>query len=133
MPTGFTQDAGWQIGVSKTLAHPPSAVWEFISSEEGLALWIGPGVRLTPEKGSRYTTEEGDGEVRSYRPGDRIRLTYRPKGDDHHTTRQIAVTATPDGRAMLRFHEERLRSAEERERRREHWQRVMTRVAAALG
>jgi hypothetical protein len=35
MPTGLTKDAGWQIGVSRTLPDPPSPVWDFISGPEG--------------------------------------------------------------------------------------------------
>ncbi|MEW2035055.1 SRPBCC domain-containing protein [Streptomyces roseifaciens] len=131
MPTGLTKDAGWQIGVSRTLPHPPTAVWDFISSPEGIALWLGPGADLTPERGAPYRTAAGvTGEVRGYRPGDRIRVTHGT------TTVQVALTpATPaaDGpRTILRFHQERLASAEERDQQRAHWQGVMDRVAAAL-
>ncbi|MFE5871837.1 SRPBCC domain-containing protein [Streptomyces roseifaciens] len=131
MPTGLTKDAGWQIGVSRTLPHPAPAVWDFISSPEGIALWLGPGADLTPERGAPYRTAAGvTGEVRGYRPGDRIRVTHGT------TTVQVALTpATPaaDGpRTILRFHQDRLTSAEEREQQRAHWQGVMDRVAAAL-
>ncbi|SPF03058.1 activator of Hsp90 ATPase 1 family protein [Streptomyces sp. MA5143a] len=109
--TGLTQDAGWEIGVSRTLAQPPDTVWEFISGPRGLALWLGAGARLTPERGAPYTTDAGiGGEVRGYRPRERIRVTY---GD---TTVQVTVSA----------------AAGERERRREHWRRVLDRVADAL-
>ncbi|MDX2698491.1 SRPBCC domain-containing protein [Streptomyces ipomoeae] len=126
--TGLTKDAGWEIGVSRTLPRSPSAVWEFISGPRGLELWLGRGARFAPERGASYVTDAGvGGEVRGYRPGDRIRVTY---GD---TTVQVAVSAAAGGRAVLRFHQERMASAEERERRRAHWQRVMGRVAEELG
>ncbi|GAA2074356.1 SRPBCC domain-containing protein [Streptomyces albiaxialis] len=127
-PTGLTKDAGWQIGVSRTLPHPPSAVWEFVSGPEGLALWLGPGAELTPERGAPYRTADGvEGEVRGYRPGDRIRVTYGP------TTVQVAVSPAGDGtRAVLRLHQERMASREERERQRAHWRDVAARIAAAL-
>ncbi|MFP3988588.1 SRPBCC domain-containing protein [Streptomyces sp. E11-3] len=132
MPTGLTQDAGWQIGVSKTLPQPLSAVWEFIASPEGIALWLGEGAVLPssppPAKGTRYETADGvTGEVRGYRPGDRIRATHGA------TTVQVAVSASGSDRTVLRFHQEHLASADERERQRAHWQAVMARVAAALG
>ncbi|MFK3735895.1 SRPBCC domain-containing protein [Streptomyces sp. NPDC088090] len=128
MPTGLTQDAGWQIGVSRTLPHPAPVVWDFISGPEGIALWLGPGALLAPERGTPYRTAEGvEGEVRGYRPGDRIRVTHGT------TTVQVALAPAADGaRTMLRFHQEHLASAEERELRRAHWQRVMDQVAAAL-
>ncbi|MCX0241666.1 SRPBCC family protein [Streptomyces drozdowiczii] len=128
MPTGLTRDAGWQIGVSRTLHHPPSVVWDFISGPEGLALWLGSEAALAPERGAPYRTAAGvTGEVRGYRPMDRIRVTHGT------TTLQVAMTPAADGaRTMLRFHQEHLASAEDRERRRTHWQHVMDEVEAAL-
>ncbi|MFI2370489.1 SRPBCC domain-containing protein [Streptomyces sp. NPDC018833] len=129
MTTGLTKDAGWEIGVSRTLPLAPAAVWDFIASAEGVALWLGDGVRLPTRKGAAYETTDGiTGEVRSYRPGDRIRVTYGT------STVQVAVSAARSGNgAVLRFHQERLAGAEERERRRAHWQAVATEVMAALG
>jgi len=126
MPTGLTKGVGWQIGISRTLPQPPAAVWDFISSAEGIALWLGPGARLTPERGAPYRTAIGvAGEVRGYRPGDRIRVTHG------HTTVQVAVRPAATG-TMLRFHQERMASAEEREHQRAHWRRVLDRIAGAL-
>jgi uncharacterized protein YndB with AHSA1/START domain len=128
MPTGFTKDVGWQIGVSRTLPQPPPIVWDFVSGPEGLALWLGPGADLTPERGAPYRTAAGiTGEVRGYRPGDRIRVTHGA------TTLQVAVTPAAGGAGtVLRYHQERMAGAEERERQRAHWQQVMAEVAAAL-
>lgn len=128
MPTGLTKDAGWQIGVSRTLPHPPALVWEFVSGREGLALWLGPGAKLHPlQRGTPYRTDAGiGGQVRGYRKGERIRLTYGS------TTVQVALTPAPGGRTVLRFHQERMASARERERQRVHWRGVVDRIAAAL-
>ncbi|AEN11753.1 MULTISPECIES: hypothetical protein [unclassified Streptomyces] len=129
MPTGLTQDAGWEIGVSRALPRPVEALWEFVTSDEGVALWLGPGVRLPTEKGAGYRTDDGvEGELRSYRPGDRVRLTHGP------TTVQVAVSpGRSDDRAVLRLHQEHLGGAGEREERRAHWRNVMDRIEAALG
>lgn len=134
-PTGLTRDAGWEIGVSKTLPHPPSVVWDFISGSEGISIWLGPGAELHGAKGERYEADDGtSGEVRGYRPGDRIRLTHRLPGSTRDTTIQVAVArAGSEEKAVLRFHQERLADAEERARRREHWKQVMADVADALG
>ncbi|MER7661145.1 SRPBCC domain-containing protein [Streptomyces sp. NPDC096193] len=126
--TGLTQDAGWEIGVSKTLPLPIAAVWDFIVSPEGVALWLGKGVSLPTEKGEEYETEEGvRGELRSFRPGDRVRLTYGT------TTLQVAVSASGSGKAVLHFHQEHLADAVERERQRAHWKAVTAEVVRALG
>ncbi|MGA5470874.1 SRPBCC family protein [Streptomyces arboris] len=128
MPTGLTQDVGWEIGVSRTIRQPPQAVWEFITGPEGVALWLGAEGPLPTERGAPYRTADGTvGEIRSYRPGDRVRLT--------HGTSTVQVTVSPgssEDRAVLRFHQERLASAEEREARRTYWKEAMDRVVTEL-
>ena len=129
MPTGLTRDAGWQIGVSRTLPQPPQDVWEFIASPEGIELWLGPGARLSspPAKGDTYETATGvKGEVRGYQEGTRIRVTYGP------TTAQLTVSPAPHGRTVLRFHQERLASETEREAQRERWEATMDKAEERL-
>ena len=130
-PTGLTRDAGWEIGVSGTLPLPPAEVWDFVSGPEGLALWLGR-VTLPTAAGEAYETADGArGEVRGYRPQDRIRLTWRPPGWDHDTTVQVAMVGTGSG-TVLRFHQEHLADAEERTRQRTYWKAVLAAVSARL-
>ena len=130
---GKTKDAGWQIGVSKTVDHPIERVWEFLTSSEGAAMWLGHGVRTLDDIGARYETSDGTvGETRSFRPRDRIRLTWRPPGWDHDSTVQVAVTSSSAGRTVIRFHQERLTGTREREQQRAHWQLVMSAIVEAL-
>lgn len=130
---GQTKDAGWQIGVSKTLAHPIDKVWDLITGQAGLDLWLGPDVELKPEKGFRYETATGvTGEVRSFHEHDRIRLTWRPANWDHDSIVQVAMAAT-GGRTKLTFHQEWLADAEERDRQRAYWKGVMDTVVGVLG
>ena len=130
---GRTRDAGWEIGVSRTVHLPVTEVWEFLASPEGRELWLGAGVEHLDEKGRTYTTAEGTvGEVRSVRPGDRIRLTWRPPDWDHDSTVQVAVSSDGRSGTIVRFHQERLADAEERARQRAHWRAVMARVVDAL-
>lgn len=131
---GQTRDAGFQLGVSRTLPYPKDVVWDFLLSEEGLAIWLGSGVRLSGEKGESYRSADGTaGEVRSLRPGDRVRLTCRPAGWTHDTTVQVTVAAAAaPGSTSVRFHQEWLADARERARQRAHWQEVIDRLAEVL-
>jgi uncharacterized protein YndB with AHSA1/START domain len=127
---GQTKDAGFQIGVSKTLSFPPEAVWAAVMSQAGIALWLGEGATLA--KGEPYATTDGTvGEVRSLHELDRVRLTWRPRGWDHETTVQIAVSGS-GGKTRLTFHQERMTGPEERERQRDHWRKVMADVVDLL-
>ena len=84
MPIGKTRDAGWQIGVSITVHRPVAEVWDWLVSPEGLETWLGDGVEFDGIKGEAHeTTERTSGELRSFRPLDRIRLTWQPIDWNH--------------------------------------------------
>jgi uncharacterized protein YndB with AHSA1/START domain len=132
-PTGLTRDAGWEIGVSRTAAVPLEEVWDFLTSPEGSAVWLGAGVHRLDEPGEAYETSAGIvGQIRSFRPRDRVRLTWRPPDWDHDSTVQFTVSSAGPGRTMLRFHQERLADAGEREQQRAHWRAVLDAVVAEL-
>ena len=131
MPVGKTRDAGWQIGVSRTLAHPLDRVWTVLV--ENPDLWLAPGVDPLPAKvGEPWTGSDGTcGELRSRRDHDRVRLTLRRPADPHETTVQVTVSPAGAG-TIVRFHQERMRDADERTSQRTHWQATMDRLGAAL-
>jgi uncharacterized protein YndB with AHSA1/START domain len=129
---GQTKDVGWNIGVSRTVPHPVEHVWRLLTSRRGLRLWLGE-TELGSHKGDRYRTTDGTvGELRSFHENNRLRLTWRPPDWDHDTTVQVALTARGETRTVLRFHQEWLADAEEREQQRDHWRAVMDEVVAAL-
>lgn len=132
MPVGKTKDAGWQIGVYATVGHPVAEVWRALVSPAGVEVWLGAGVRFAGSKKEPYRTDDGvAGELRSFRPNDRIRLTWRPPGREGGTTVQIALE-DKGSRTGVRFHQERLADAEEREAQRRHWKRVAADFTALL-
>ena len=131
-PTGLTKDAGWQIGVSRTIPLPAQEVWAFLTGPEGLALWLGEVAAIEPRRGAPYTLADGTtGEVRGHQEGSRLRLTRRPPGAQRESTVQFTVTPKGQG-CVLTFHQERLAGAAEREERRLHWQKVMDEVTGVL-
>lgn len=130
MPVGQTKDAGWQIGVSKTLPHPIDAVWRLLVGTP--ELWLGRGATVPRAPGAEWRSGDGvTGELRSRHEGDRVRLTWRPAGWNHDSTVQVAVSAAPRG-TVLRFHQERLAGPGERAAQRAHWQGALARVERAL-
>ncbi len=131
-PVGKTRDAGWQIGVSRTVDAELEDVWALLLSRSGLAIWLGDDVATPVEVGQEYRTADGvRGEIRSLRPLDRIRLTWRPADRPDHATVQIALTEAASG-CTIRFHTERLVDGDERERMRTHWKTVAGQIEAAL-
>jgi uncharacterized protein YndB with AHSA1/START domain len=132
MPVGRTNDAGWEVGVSRTVGHPVDRVWTFLTSRAGLDLWLGAGAAPAPEPGATYAAADGTrGEVRSWHRLDRVRLTWQPEGWDHETTVQVTVRARGE-RTTVGFHQERMVDGDERVRQRDHWRAVMDRIETAL-
>ncbi|ASR37879.1 activator of Hsp90 ATPase 1 family protein [Prauserella marina] len=130
---GLTKDAGWQIGVSKTVHVPVETAWEFLISPEGIAIWLGDGVTVIPERGAGYETTAGvRGETRGFRERDRVRLTWHPPSWTHDTTLQLTVTSAGEGKSRIGVHQERLADAGERELQRKHWKDVIAVIAEAL-
>ena len=131
-PVGKTRDVGWQIGVSRTIPVDLDRAWSFLTSTEGLEIWLGSGVASPLTKGQRYQTADGtSGEVRSVRARDRIRLTWQPKDRADDATVQIALMTAASG-CTFRFHAERLYDEAEREAMRAHWRGVADAIEAHL-
>jgi uncharacterized protein YndB with AHSA1/START domain len=131
-PIGLTRDTGFQIGVSRSVATPLEQVWDMLVSDAGVRTWLGADVELPAERGAPYRTATGtSGEVRSFHPQDRLRLTWRPPDWDHESTVQVTVSRR-NGRTVLRFHQERLADPDERERQRAHWQSVLDSLVEQL-
>ncbi len=125
MPTGLTKDAGWQAGASRTLPWTREQAWEVLTSSAGLAAWLGRVEALPAEVGQPYRTTDGTtGELRSLRPLDRVRLTWRPAGRRAPATLQVALSDGARG-TVVRLHADRLDDAAEREQ-------VLARFASAL-
>ena len=128
--TGLTKDAGWEVGVRKTVALPLPAVWQFLLGE-GISLWLGD-TTLPTDKGASYETADGvHGTVRSFTDEAKIRLTWRPADWPHDTTLQVTVKEAPGG-TTIGFHHERLADRDERRMMLGHWKNVVADLAEAL-
>ncbi|HNP70796.1 MAG TPA: SRPBCC domain-containing protein [Kouleothrix sp.] len=124
-PTGQTRDAGFQIGVRRTLPIDPADAWRFLTSAAGVRLWLGAGPELRFAPGAAYQRDDGArGEVRVFRPGQHLRLTWQPPEWQHPSTIQLRVLASRTG-ATVAFHQEWLPGPAEREQRRAHFAGVL--------
>jgi len=129
-PTGQTKDAGWEVGVRKTVDAPINTVWEFLLGD-GLPLWLG-NTDLALEKGAAFETDDDiSGTVLSYTEGLRVRLSWRPEEWNHDSTLQLTVKEAPTG-TTIAFHQERLSGREERKIMLGHWKEVVQTLDDAI-
>ena len=81
---GQTADAGYQVGVQRSVSASPAEAWKLITSRP--ELWLGEGVSVDFEEGERFEVpprkgEPGaSGEIRVVKPGERLRMTWQPEG-----------------------------------------------------
>jgi uncharacterized protein YndB with AHSA1/START domain len=126
---GETADAGFQLGVQRTVEATAAEAWELLVSRPGL--WLGDGARVVFEPGELYRTDDAAGEIRVVKPGDRLRLTWQPKGWPAPATLQLTVQERHAGKAVINVHLEKLPDGEAREAMRARWRAALERLAAA--
>jgi uncharacterized protein YndB with AHSA1/START domain len=125
---GQTASAGFEVGVQKTFDMSPEAAWKLVTSDQGVAVWLGRGVKLRFEPGEAFVTSEGvNGEIRSVQKGVRIRLRWQPTNWPSASTLQIYLLPSGSG-TSIRFHHEKLDGPERREEMCEHWQAVLSKL-----
>jgi uncharacterized protein YndB with AHSA1/START domain len=132
-PVGLTQDVGYEIGVRRTLPLSLDAAWRLLTSAEGLGLWLGdlPAADFAPD--AAYRLADGTrGEIRVFKPGSHVRLTWQPPGWARPSTIQVRVL--PSGaRTAIAFHQEHLPDGAAREARRAHFAAALDGLAWLIG
>ena len=132
---GETADAGFQVGVQRSVAASATEAWELITSRP--ELWLGEGASVAFEEGRRYEVPPGDGapgasgEVRVVKPGARLRMTWQPEGFAAPATLQLTLSESASGKTAINAHLEKLPDAEAREAMRTRWREALERIAAA--
>jgi uncharacterized protein YndB with AHSA1/START domain len=127
--TGHSKDAGWDVGVRKTVAAPVAEVWTYLVGK-GLPMWLGEATELPTKKGVRYRTDDGvRGTIRGYDEKKLVRLTWQPEDWPHDTTLTLTLTKAGAG-ATIHIQHEDLADREERRMMLGHWYRVLDSLVA---
>jgi uncharacterized protein YndB with AHSA1/START domain len=131
-PVGLTQDTGFQIGARRTFPLPPEDAWRFLTSAEGVRLWLGDAPGFLPAKGARFQLEDGtSGEVTTFVAGSHLRMTFQPPGWPRASIVQIRVIAKGE-RCVVAFHQEHLPGPSERAQCSLHYATVLEALAQVM-
>ncbi|MGH2350548.1 MAG: SRPBCC family protein [Chloroflexota bacterium] len=127
---GKTADAGYQIGVRRTVPASEERVWAVLLSPAGLRIWLGGVSKL--EEGTRFSFRNGiSGEIRVNRPWSHLRLTWQRPDWEAPSYLQVRVLPARTG-ATLSFHQDHLRGPAERKEMKAHWEQVVERLSEKL-
>jgi uncharacterized protein YndB with AHSA1/START domain len=127
---GKTADAGYQIGVRRTVPASEERVWARLLSPAGLRIWLGGVARVEP--GTRFSFGSGiSGQIRVYKPWSHLRLTWQRPDWDAPSVLQVRVIPARTG-TTLSFHQDHLRGPAERTAMKGHWEQVIEHLSAKL-
>ena len=123
---GQTGDTGFQIGVRRTLPISAEDAWRLVTSADGVRAWLGGAPEMRWEKGETYALEDGSGgEVRVFKPGSHLRITWGPEGWPRRSTVQVRVMPSGERKTVVSFHQEHLPGAAERDERRRFFEAAL--------
>lgn len=132
---GETRDAGFQVGVQRSIDASRAEAWDLLTSRP--ELWLGAGAAVAFEEGERYEVRGqggaagASGEIRVVKPGERLRLTWQPEDWEAPATVQLTLLESASGKTAIQAHLEKLPDGEAREAMRSRWREALERVAAA--
>lgn len=127
---GLTPDAGWELGVDRTLTASPEEIWERLLGE-WLPAWLGvdsvPRMVGTPLRSGAAVR----GRVVGCHVGRRVRVRWTPPVLDHETVFQVTLQPAPEG-TTISIHQERLLGPAARQMLLEHWTSLLEQLALQL-
>ncbi|GIP36602.1 SRPBCC domain-containing protein [Paenibacillus sp. J2TS4] len=130
-PVGVTKDAGVQIGVRKTLAISKERVWNFLTSQEGLSLWIGEDPSFRLQAGQEFASKEGvSGKMTVLVPFQKLRMQWKRPEWDKPSRLQIILLSTNSGKTTIAIHQEMLEDVYVRELMKNHWEEMIDIIRA---
>jgi uncharacterized protein YndB with AHSA1/START domain len=127
---GKTADAGYQIGVRRTVPASEERVWAVLLSPAGQRIWLSGVTSL--EQGTRFSFPNGiSGQIKVHKPWSHLRLTWQPPEWEAPSYVQVRVIPARTG-TTLSFHQDHLRGPAERKAMKAHWEQVVERLFAQL-
>jgi activator of HSP90 ATPase len=126
------KDLGFQVSVSKIFAVNTEKMWEFLLSEEGIAVWLGKFPIEDFEIQKTFITEEGiEGRLTVFVPNCHIRLKWKPKHWQKSSIIELRVT-NRKGRASVVFHQTGFFEIEKLEEMRTYWKNIISKMIEKL-
>ncbi|TYP74047.1 SRPBCC family protein [Paenibacillus methanolicus] len=127
---GLTAATGYQIGVRRTLPWSQEQAWAFLTSSEGLRLWIGEVETPRFQVGETFETAGGvSGEFRVVKSREQLRLRWKRAAWPSPSTLQIRLLPAKTG-TTVSFHQEQLASAALREEMKQLWEDAIAAMMA---
>lgn len=121
---GRTKYTGYQVGARKTIAADPNIVWEFLTTADGLKLWLGRVPFTHLAQGFSFELPDGThGRIRVLSDS-HVRLSWQPPGWLRPSIIQLRVIPS-NGKSVIAFHQEHLPGPDERNERKAFYKKTL--------
>jgi activator of HSP90 ATPase len=126
------KDIGFQVSVSKVFSVTTETMWEFLLSEEGIAVWLGKFPIEDFDIQKPFVTEAGiEGKLTVFIPDCHLRLKWKQKHWEKFTTIELRVT-NRKGKASVAFYQAVFYELETREEMRMYWKNIISKIVEKL-
>ena len=115
--TGLTKDAGWQVGIRKTMPSSLDNIWNAFFSEEGSKLWDN-GVN------TNFST---------FKPHSHIRTKWKHQSFKESANLQIRfIPSVNNDKTTIAIHVDQLENEDQREEAKKYWSKIIDALASLL-
>jgi hypothetical protein len=116
---------------SRTLKMDQKALWKFVTSKPGAALWLKPLSPVTFVGGATFETEDGFfGEIRTLKSPGRLRLSWHRDAEEKPTILQVNTVERPNKKSILVIQHTDIKDRRFRDEMCERWKQVMAGISA---
>lgn len=134
---GQNQKGLYAIASMKTVYVSDAKAWAFMTSEDGVHLWLAPMSPLLLKAGETFENAgfEGEGafgEIRVVKPRAYIRFRWQDPEWEKPSTCVMMVNARDKSKCAIGFSHENLSNTRVKENARVYWKAAIERIAQAL-
>jgi uncharacterized protein YndB with AHSA1/START domain len=130
---GENEKGEYTVTVTKTLPVDQKTLWKFITSQDGLNVWLKPMDEFKIVKGASFEVIGGIfGEVRTFKPPMQLRLRWEDSDWAKKSVVQVYVIARPKNKCMFGLTHEGLANPRIKERQRSYWKNVVQELELAV-
>jgi hypothetical protein len=130
---GQNQKGLYSTVATKTFPLSQKKMWNFLSSDAGIAIWLKPMSPFLLALNEQFEIEGGIfGEVRTFKKFQRARLTWQDNEGPTKTIVQLSVLDRGKEKCMVVFQHEKLPSLAEKAAMLKKWKQVLVEISAAV-
>ncbi len=123
----------YSVTATKSLAHPASTVWNFVTSHEGMKFWLKPLSSVEMKSQAQFETTDGYfGEIRTVQRARRARIYWQDPNWEKRTVVELYTVERPGRKSILVFSHTGLADLKTKDRLRVRWRDAVDQLSERM-